>query len=114
MTAPSHLGLAGHPVSRRRLRRMSRQFAAVGVTVPTGRLREIAAGAPAGEAERFDIAFAEAAVRIQGDRRNDNRARMQQRCVRTVIVAGATVVALTVLLCLGLVFFMLAAHTSPF
>ena len=38
MTAPPHLSLAGHPVSRRRLRRLSRQFAAVGVTVPPARL----------------------------------------------------------------------------
>ena len=96
------------------MRRMSRQFACVGVVVPSERLRQIAAGRPASEAELFDIAFAEVAIRIQGDRRHDNRARLQRRFVHTGVVAGAIVLALATLLCLGLAFFMLAAHTSPF
>jgi hypothetical protein len=77
-------------------------------------LREIAAGQPPSETERFDIAFAEAAIRIQGDQRQGKRVQVQRRCVHCAIVAGAVVVALNVLLCLGLAFFMLAAHTSPF
>lgn len=114
MTAPSHLSLAGRPAGRRRLRRLSRQFAGVGVVVPSERLRQIAAGRPVSEDELFDIAFAETAIRIQGDRRQDNRVRVRRRCVQTVVVAGAIVLALATLLCLGLAFFMLAAHTSPF
>ena len=79
-----------------------------------GAVGGIAAGQPPSETERFDIAFAEAAIRIQGDQRQGKRVQVQRRCVHCAIVAGAVVVALNVLLCLGLAFFMLAAHTSPF
>lgn len=114
MTAPSHLSLVGRPVSRRRLRRMSRQYAAVGVAVPAGRLRQIATGCPVSETESVDIAFAEAALRIQDERRHDKHVRARRRCVHSAIVAGSVVLALNVLICLALAFFMLAAHTSPF
>ncbi len=114
MTAPSHLNLAGRPVSRRRLRRLSRRYADVGVTVAPERLRQIAGGCPARESELFDIAFAEAAIRIQGEQWHDRRVRARRRCMRSVIVAGAVVVALGTLIGLALAFFMLAAHTSPF
>lgn len=115
MTAPSHLDwLAGGPVSRRRLRRMSRQFADVGVDVPAARLAEIAAGAPAGEAELIDIRFAEAATRLRGESRQGKRVRAQRRCVHWAVVTGAVVVALNLLLCLGLVFFVLAQHAAPY
>ena len=114
MTAPSHLSLAGRPAGRRRLRRVSRQFATVGVNVPAGRLRQISAGHPATEAERFDIAFAEAALRITGEQRHSKRFRAKRRLVHSVVVTGAIVVAMNILICLGLVFFLMAAHTSPF
>lgn len=114
MTAPSHLNLAGRPVSRRRLRRLSRLYATVGVTVPAARLRQIANGCPASATETVDITFAEVAIGIRGERRHDKRVRAQRRCVHSAIVAGSVVVALIVLICLALAFFMLAAHTSPF
>lgn len=114
MAAPSHLSLAGHPVSRRRLRRVSRQFATVGVEVSHERLRQIASGRPASEAERFDIAFAEVALRIRGEQRCGRRHRAQRLCVKSVIVFGAVVVALNVLVGLGLMFFLMAEHGSPF
>lgn len=114
MTAPSHPVLAGHPVSRRWLRRVSRQFATVGVMVSPARLQQIASGSPASEAERFDILFAEAALHIKGDQRRGRRFRVQRRCVQSVIVFGAIVVALNVLIGLGLGFFLMAEHGSPF
>ena len=114
MTAPSHLSLAGRPAGRRRLRRLSRQFAAVGVDVPAERLRQIATGHPASEAERFDIAFAEAAIRITGEQRHSKLFRVKRRFVHSVVVTGAIVVALNILVCLGLAFIMMAEHTSPF
>lgn len=114
MTAPSHLGLADRQVSRRRLRRVSRQFATVGVDVSPERLRHIASGGPASEAERFDIAFAEVALHIKGDHRRSRRSRAQWFCVRSVIVSSAVVVALNVLIGLGLAFFLMAEHRSPF
>lgn len=114
MTAPSHLNLAGLPVSRRRLRRLSRRYAAVGVDVPAGRLRQIANGCPASEAELVDIAFADAATRFHGERRHDRRVHAQRRCVHSLIVAGSVVLALNVLICIALAFFTLATHASPF
>lgn len=93
---------------------MSRQFAAVGVKVPPERLRQIAAGHPASEAEQFDIAFAEAAIRITGEQRHSKRVRVKRRLVRSVVVTGAIVVAMNILVCLGLAFIMMAEHTSPF
>ena len=114
MTAPSHLTLAGHPVSRRRLRRLSRQYGSVGVHVPAGRLRQIAGGCPASERELVDIAFADAALRFRGERRHDTRVRAQRSCLHSLIVAGSAVLALAFLISLALAFFMLAEHMSPF
>ena len=114
MTAPSHLILAGRPASRRRLRRMSHQFATVGVNVPAQRLWQISAGYPATEAERFDIAFAETALRITGEQRHSKRFRVKRRLGHSVVVTGAIVVAMNILVCLGLAFIMMAEHTSPF
>lgn len=113
MAPSSRPDLAGQLVSRRRLRRISRQFSAVGVEVPAGRLRQIAAGRPAEEFELYDIAFAEAAIRIQDQQRRARHVRVQKRCMHTLIVAGAFVIALNLLVCLGLAFFLLAVHTSP-
>ena len=93
---------------------MSRQYAAVGVTVPAARLRQIADGHPVGETELFDIAFADAAIRFRGERRHGRRARIQRRCVQSMLVAGSVVLAMTVLICIALAFFLLAAHMSPF
>lgn len=114
MTAPSPLSLAGQPVSRRRLRRLSRQFAAVGVDLTAARLAEIAAGHPASEAEMVDVAFADAATRIRHEAGRSRRVRTTRRCVHSAIVVGATVVALVMVVCLGLGFFLLAEHMGPF
>lgn len=114
MTAPSHLSLAGYPVSRRRLRRLSRQYATVGVDVPAGRLRQIAGGCPASDAERVDIAFADAALRFHGERRHHTRVRAQRRCVHSLIVAGSAVLAMAFLISLALAFFLFAERMSAF
>lgn len=113
MSAPPRLGLAGTPVSRRRLRRLCRQFAAVGVEVSAARLAQIASGAPAGEREMIDIAFAETAARLRREERKATLTRAQRRCAHWLIVAGAVVVALGVLVSIGLAFFLLAAHATP-
>lgn len=113
MTAPS-TNLAGQPVSRRRLRRLSRQFAAVGVDVPAERLAEIAAGCPVSDEEIVDVAFAETATLIRREQSKARRVRAKRRCLHSAIVTAATLIALTVLVCLGLVFFLLAEHMGPF
>lgn len=114
MTAPSHPHLAATAASRRRLRRLSRRFAAVGVAVSAARLAEIAGGRPATEAELIDVAFAETAIRIRRDQIRDQRVRAGRRCVHSAVVLAASIAALGVLLSLGLVFFLMAEHVSPF
>jgi hypothetical protein len=115
MTAPLHpQWLAGRPVSRRRLRLMSRRLADVGVALPRTRLAAIAAGAPATEAERVDIAFAETAARITAEGRRNVRRRARRRAAHGAVVIVAVVVALNLLLSLGLLFFALTAHVGPF
>jgi hypothetical protein len=96
------------------LRRLSRRFSAVGVDISPERLREIADGAPASEGEWVDVNFALVATDLLTDQRRTRRVRARRRLVHWGIVAGAIVVALNVLLCLGLLFFVLTQHTSPY
>ena len=95
------------------LRRLSRRFGTVGVDIPAARLREIADGAPASEGEWVDVSFALVATNLLTDQRRSKRSRARQRLVHWSIVAGAVVVALNILLCLGLLFFVLTQHGYP-
>lgn len=115
MTAP--LGPAwpaGHPVGRRQLRRLSRRWSRVGVSVRPARLEQIAAGADPTPAELVDIAFADLAIATQHEQRHAKHVRRQRRCLQGVMVVVATVVALNALLCVGLAFFLIATHGAPF
>ena len=115
MTAPpGPAWLAGHPTGRRRLRRLSRGWASVGVGVAPDRLEQIAAGHEPTAAELVDITFAELALRTKHELRHDQHVSSKRRLVRGVMVIAATIVALNALLCLGLTFFLLATHSSPF
>ncbi|MBU3750864.1 MAG: hypothetical protein FGM52_10515 [Mycobacterium sp.] len=96
------------------LRRLSRRFGAVGVDIPAARLREIAAGAPASEREWVDVSFALVATNLLTDQRRTKRIRARRRLAHWGVVVAAVVVALNVLLCLGLLFFVLAQHGYPF
>ncbi len=95
------------------LRRLSRRFSTVGVEIAPERLREIAAGAPASEREWVDVSFALVATNLLTDQRRTRRTRTRRRLTHWGIVAGAVVVALNVLLCLGLLFFVLTQHGLP-
>lgn len=109
MTAwPNAVGTGGE------LRRLSRQFSAVGVDIPPSRLREIADGAPASEGEWVDVSFALTATNLIAQGRQAKRVRAQRRVVHWLLVGGAVLVALNALLCLGLLFFVLATHTAPY
>ncbi|MCW1958468.1 MAG: hypothetical protein KIH64_007985 [Mycobacterium sp.] len=96
------------------LRRLSRRYSTVGVDIAPERLREIADGAPATEGEWVDVTFAMVATNLQIDARRIKRGRARRRLVHWGIVAGAVVVALNVLLCLGLLFFVMTQHASPY
>lgn len=109
MAAPLDLvALTGQPVSRRRLRRMSRQFASVGVEMPAARLAQVAGGAPVSEDERVDIIFAQTADGIRRSQRRGARKRLRRRCAHGAVVAIAVVLALNLLLCLGFALLLLA------
>ena len=115
MSAPPRpIWLAGHPVSRRQLRRLSRQLADVGTPMAPKRLKQIAHGDPATPAELVDINFAQLTTGIRRSDRRSKRSRAQRLCLRWLIFAAAVVVALNALLCLGLLFFSLATHSLLF
>lgn len=101
-------------LTRGQARRLSRRFGAVGVTIPATRLRQIAAGACAGDAELTDVSFALAATEIQREERLAKLKRERRRLVRWLIVAGLIVLLLNSLLCMAFLFFSLALHTYPY
>ena len=96
------------------LRRLSRRFSTVGVDIPPRRLRQIADGAPASEGEWVDVCFALVATNLLTEQRRSRRVLTRRRLVHWCIVAGAVVVALNVVLCLGLLFFVMTQHVSPY
>lgn len=96
------------------MRRLSRRFSTVGVEIPPALLREIASGAPASEGEWVDVCFALVATDLLGEWRRAKRVRAGRRLAHWGIVVAATIIALNVLLCLGLLFFVLTQHASPY
>lgn len=96
------------------LRRLSRSFSTVGVDIPPQRLRQIAHGAPASEGEWVDVNFALVATTLLSEQRRSKRTVVRRRLVHWGIVAGAVIVALNVLVCLGLLFFVMTQHVSPY
>ncbi|WP_445165376.1 hypothetical protein ACTXG7_15765 [Mycolicibacterium sp. Dal123E01] len=98
----------------RQLKRMSRNFAGVGVGIPPERLQQIAKGETATEDELVDVSFALTATQLISEKRRSKRGRAQQHCVRGAIVGVAILIAINVLLCLGLLLFVLTQHTSPY
>lgn len=93
---------------------MSRNFAGVGVGIPPERLQQIAMGAAATEEELVDVSFALTATQLLSERRRSKFGRAQRHCVRGAIVVAAILIAINVLLCLGLLLFVLTQHTSPY
>ena len=112
MTArPSPVRLHDEPVS---MRRLSRRFATVGVDIPAGRLREIADGYPATDSEVVDIGFALVTTASLSDERRAKRGRTRRRLLHWLMVAGAILIALNLLACLGFVLFLLAQHPQTY
>jgi hypothetical protein len=93
---------------------MSRRFAEVGVGMAPDRIREISKGRPATEDELVDVGFALTVTELLDEKRRSKRGRVQRRCTNWLIVVAGVVVALNILLCMGLVLFVLTQHTSPY
>jgi hypothetical protein len=100
--------------SPRQLKRLSRNFAGVGVGIPPERLHQIAMGGSATEDELVDVSFALTATALRNEQRRSKIGRAQRRCVHGVIVAAAILIAINVLMCLGLLLFVLTQHTTPY
>lgn len=100
--------------SRRQLKRMSRDFAGVGVGIPPERLQQIAMGGTATDDELVDVSFALTATQLLSEKRRSKRGRAQRRCVHGLVLAVAILISINVLLCLGLLLFMLTQHTAPY
>ena len=101
--------------SPRQLKRMSRDFAGVGVGIPPERLQQIAVGgaAPTYD-EMVDVTFALTATQLISEKRRSKVGRAQRHCVRGLILLVTILIAINVLLCLGLGLFVLTQHTSPY
>ena len=112
MTArPSPVRLTTEPVS---LRRLSRRFSTVGVDIPASRLREIADGQAATDDELVDVSFAlVATATLEADRRA-KRGSWRRRLLHWLMVAGAILIALNLLACMGFVLFLLAQHPQTY
>ena len=114
VTSPSHHMLMRDGVlTRRQARRLSRRFDGVGVTIPATRLRQLAAGANAGEDELTDVGFALTVTEIQREQRHAKLKRGQRRVIHWLIVAGLVLLILNSLLCMAYLFFSVALHASP-
>ncbi|MCI4675777.1 hypothetical protein [Candidatus Mycolicibacterium alkanivorans] len=111
-SAPVMLGQRS--VSRRQSRRMSRRFEAVGVGIAPERIRAIAMGRPATEDELVDVSFALTVTELLNEKRRSRRGRARRRCTHSLMVIAGIVVAINMLLCMGLVLFILTQHTSPY
>lgn len=114
MTDWSDPRLPSYRSSPRQLKRMSRDFAGVGVGIPPERLQQIASGGSATDDELVDVSFALTATQLLTEQRRSKRGRAQRRCVHGLIVFASILVAINVLLCLGLVLFILTQHTTPY
>lgn len=93
---------------------MSRRFAEVGVGIDAARLREIAAGAPAAEAELTDVEFAVLASGLRNETRLSTFERAKHACLRGLLVAGMGLVMLSSLLCVTWLMLSMMLQTRPF
>jgi hypothetical protein len=115
VTSPSHRILnQDGALTRGQARRMSRRFGDVGVVIPATRLRQLAAGACAGDAELADVSFALAATEIEREQRHAKLKRSQRRAVWWLIVAGLILLILTSLFCMAYLFFGLALQAYSY
>jgi hypothetical protein len=114
VTSPSHhMLMRDRVLTRRQARRLSRRFDGVGVTIPATRLRQLAAGANAGDDELTDVGFALTVTEIQREQRHAKLKRGKRRAVHWLIVAGLVLLILNSLLCMAYLFFSVTLHVAP-
>lgn len=89
-------------LSRRQARRLSREFAGVGVLIPPERLQQISAGAPIFGDEHIDVTFALVATTCNIETRANRFHRLRRRAARWLLVGAMVLVSLTLLIALTL------------
>jgi hypothetical protein len=100
-------------LTRRQARRLSRRCDGVGVTISATRLRQLAAGASAGDAELTDVGFALTVTEIQREQRQAKLKRCKRRAVHCLIVAGLGLLLLTSLLSMAYLFLSVTLDAAP-
>ncbi|MGV0811099.1 hypothetical protein ABQF34_04010 [Mycolicibacterium boenickei] len=93
---------------------MSRRFAGVGVGIAAARLRAIASGAPAADAELADVEFAVVAREFMHDERLAKFERGKRRCMMCLVVTAMGLVIFGSLVCMTVLLLSLMMHTNPF
>jgi hypothetical protein len=93
---------------------MSRRFSGVGVGIAAARLREIASGAPAADAELADVEFAFVAGELMHDERLAKLQRSKRLCISWLVITGMGLIMFGSLLCMVLLLLSLMMHTTPF
>jgi hypothetical protein len=111
---PHPVHMRDHCLSRRQARQMSRRFADVGVGIAAARLREIATGAPASEAELTDVEFAVWASEFKHDEFLAKFERAKRECLKGLVVVVMAVVMLAFLLSAVVCVLSATLHTTPF
>jgi hypothetical protein len=111
---PKHRRESRHQIlGRRQARRLSRQFACVGVTTTPERLQAMMAGAPVAASEVTDFNFALIASQLERDERNAKFKRLQRRGTRSLIFVGLLLVTLHFLVCFAYALFSLIELGAP-
>ncbi|MBU8825737.1 hypothetical protein [Mycolicibacterium goodii] len=103
-----------HGMTRWQARRLSRQFAGVGVGIAAARLRELADGAPATAGELADVEFAFLATELRHDERLARVKRGRRACISCLITVGVGVLMLVSLISMVLLLFSLMLHNPPY
>ena len=100
-------------LTRRQARRMSREFAAVGVQIQPDRLQEISAGARSCGSELIDVNFALVATAYNQHSRTMTFQHLRRHAARWLLVAAMMVISLGLLISLTLGMLSLVQPTFP-
>jgi hypothetical protein len=105
--------MRGHNLGRRQARRLSRNFAIVGVHIPATRLQQLVIGSPVATKELTDVNFALIATQYNREKKCAKKSYLQRRCGHVMICAGLILVALNFLICIAYCFFTLTQQAAP-
>lgn len=100
-------------LTRRQARRMSRDFATIGVQIAPDRLQQISAGATAHGREWTDVNFALVATAYNQQARAASFDGIRRHAARWLLVGAMTILSLSLLISLTLLMLSLVQPTFP-